>query len=230
MAAKRGSGSKSSTSRSGTKRSGSRSGSSRSASSRGSSTRSSSRSAPTTGLDKSIESFRDSLERSLTISRDRLQEVVDDAVSRGRMQRRDAEKMVSDLVSRSRRQTSSLLQELERVAEQARKDLRGRAAPGRQKGGQATPSAHPQVEGAAGRAGRVARDAADRPLAEADRLRRRSRLPSRFPITAYDQLTAAQVKTRLADLTPAELRKVRDYEKRNRNRKGVIKAIDQKLA
>jgi hypothetical protein len=30
--------------------------------------------------------------------------------------------------------------------------------------------------------------------------------------------------------TPAELRKVRDYEKRNANRKSVLSAIESKLA
>src|ERR1044071_2451324 len=54
--------------------------------------------ATTAGLDKSVEQFRDSLERSVTLSRDRLQEVVDDAVKRGRMTRSDAEKMLSELV------------------------------------------------------------------------------------------------------------------------------------
>ncbi|HEY8640588.1 MAG TPA: hypothetical protein VIL53_08800 [Solirubrobacterales bacterium] len=211
MAAKRGTSKKSTAKRSSAKRGGSAGAGGRRSGK--------SSSAATAGLDKSIESFRDSLERSLTLSRDRLQEVVDDAVRRGRMQRRDAEKLVSDLVSRSRSQTSSLLQDLEQMAEQARKELRGRTSPARR-----------QATQAARRAGRVARDAADRPLAEADRLRRRSRLPSRFPITAYDQLTAAQVKSRLADLSAAELRKVRDYEKRNQNRKGVVKEIDKKLA
>ena len=52
----------------------------------------------TTGLDKSVEQFRESLEHSVTLSRDRLQEVVDDAVKRGRMTRGDAEKMLSDLI------------------------------------------------------------------------------------------------------------------------------------
>src|SRR6476619_7869625 len=67
----------------------------------------------TAGLDKSIESSRSSLERSLTLSRERLQEVADDAVKRGRMTRGDANKLVSDLVTRGRRQTDSLLKELE---------------------------------------------------------------------------------------------------------------------
>ena len=50
-----------------------------------------------------------------------------------------------------------------------------------------------------------------------------------FPILGYDDLTAAQVTGRLGDLAPAELRKVRDYERRNANRKSVLAAIEQKL-
>jgi polyhydroxyalkanoate synthesis regulator phasin len=194
----------------------SRSSSKRSSSSRSSSTRRSS--AATAGLDKSIENFRSSLERSLTLSRDRLQEAVDDAVRRGRMQRRDAEQLVSDLVSRSRSQTTTMLRDLEKMADQARKELGGRTGPARR-----------QASQAARRAGRAARDAADRPLAEADRLRRRSPLPTGFPITAYDQLTAAQVKSRLGHLSRADLRKVRTYESNNQQRKGLLKDIDGRL-
>jgi hypothetical protein len=50
-----------------------------------------------------------------------------------------------------------------------------------------------------------------------------------FPITAYDDLTADQVVGRLSGLTPAELRKVRDYERRNANRKTVLNSIESKL-
>ena len=63
----------------------------------------------TTGLDKSVAQFRESLEQSVTLSRDRIQEVVDDAVKRGRMTRGDAENMLSDLVKKGRKQTDSLL-------------------------------------------------------------------------------------------------------------------------
>ena len=58
-----------------------------------------------------------------------MQEVVDDAVKRGRMTRGDAEKMLSDLVKRGRKQTDSLLGELERLVKQARKEVGGRAEP-----------------------------------------------------------------------------------------------------
>ena len=50
-----------------------------------------------------------------------------------------------------------------------------------------------------------------------------------FPITGYDDLTAAQIQSRLEGLTPAELRKVRDYERRHGNRKTVLTAIERKL-
>ena len=122
-----------------------------------------------------------------------------------------------------------MLRDLERLATQARKEVRGRSTPVRKRATQAARQARRQVEGGAGRAGRVVRDTADRPLAQADRLRRRAGVGANFPITAYDQLTATQVQSRLADLTPAELRKVRDYEKRNDDRKSVVAAIERKL-
>jgi hypothetical protein len=70
---------------------------------------------------------------------------------------------------------------------------------------------------------------ADRMMREADRARRATGLGPAFPITGYDDLTAAKVTDRLGDLDRAELRKVRDYEKRNANRKSVLAAIEQKL-
>ncbi|HEX8085691.1 MAG TPA: hypothetical protein VF529_15470 [Solirubrobacteraceae bacterium] len=59
--------------------------------------------------------------------------------------------------------------------------------------------------------------------------RRAAGLSSSFPIAAYDDLTAAQIAERLADLSASELRKVRDYEKRNANRKSVLGAIERRL-
>jgi hypothetical protein len=66
-------------------------------------------------------------------------------------------------------------------------------------------------------------------LREVDRARRVAGVGPSFPILGYDDLTAAQVTERLADLSAAELRKVRDYEKRNANRKSVLAAVEQKL-
>ncbi|MFI5028368.1 MAG: hypothetical protein ACHQCF_05230 [Solirubrobacterales bacterium] len=95
------------------------------------------RSTSTTGLDKSIEEFRSHLERNVNLSRERLQEVVDDAVKRGRMTRGDAEKMLSELIKRGRRQTDSLLKELERLVRLARKEVQGRGQPVRRQATQA---------------------------------------------------------------------------------------------
>jgi polyhydroxyalkanoate synthesis regulator phasin len=168
--------------------------------------------------DKSVEAFRDALERSVTLSRDRLQDAVDDAVKRGRMTREDANELVSSLLSRSRRYSDELVKQLERLLDQAQREIETR-----------TGSARRRATAEARRAARAARDAADAPLAQADRLRRRSGVTAGGPITAYDQLTANQIKSRLSDLSPAELRSVRTREQRGKARKGVISDIDRRI-
>jgi polyhydroxyalkanoate synthesis regulator phasin len=168
--------------------------------------------------DKSVEAFRDALEHSVTLSRERLQDVVDDAVKRGRMTRDDANELVSSLISRSRRYSDELVKQLERLLDQAQREIETRTGPARRR---ATAEAR--------RAARAARDAADVPLAQADRLRRRSGVPAGGPITAYDQLTATQIKSRLGDLSPAELRQVRTREQRGKARKGILNDIDRRL-
>jgi hypothetical protein len=111
----------------------------------------------------------------LVISRARLQEVVDEAVERGRITRGDAADLVADLLSRARSQADELL------------------------GG---------------------------PLEAA---RRVAGLGPEFPITGYDDLTAAEVVAELEGMTDADLRVVREYEKANANRKTVLGAIERKL-
>jgi len=64
----------------------------------------------------------------------------------------------------------------------------------------------------------------------ADRARRTVGGGQTFPIVGYDDLTAAQVQARLDGLSPGELRKVREYERRHANRKSVLAAIDKALA
>src|SRR5829696_5106499 len=70
--------------------------------------------------EQSVQAFREALEKSVTISRDRLQEVIDDAVRRGRMTRTDADEMVGRLATRGREQAEDLLSQLDRVLTQAR--------------------------------------------------------------------------------------------------------------
>ena len=166
-----------------------------------------------TRAEESVQAFREALEKSITISRERLQEVVDDAVRRGRITRGDAEEMVGRLVTRGRDQAEDLMDQLERVISQLRE------APGR---------ARHEVSGRAEQARKRAVEAVDKPLAGADRMRRAARIPG-FPITAYDQLSIRQIDRRLQELSRAELRRVREYERRNRARKGVLRVLDRKL-
>lgn len=186
--------------------------------------------------DKSVQAFRDALERSrtalesnVTLSQERIQEVMDDAVKRGRMTRGDANELASSLVSRGRKAADDLVSELEKLLEQARKELESRTAKARKELESRSASTRKQATRAAGRVSRAARDAADRPLAEADRLRRRTGAPGPA-ISGYDQLTAPQIKTRLKDLSAADLRKVRTQEKSGKARKGILDAIEKQLA
>jgi hypothetical protein len=60
--------------------------------------------------------------------------------------------------------------------------------------------------------------------------RRVAGLGPEFPITGYDDLTAAEVAAELDGMSEAELRGVHDYEKANANRKTVLGAIERRLA
>ena len=50
-----------------------------------------------------------------------------------------------------------------------------------------------------------------------------------FPIPDYDELNVEEVKETLDDLTAAQIREVREYEKRNKNRETLIEQFDRKL-
>ena len=60
--------------------------------------------------------------------------------------------------------------------------------------------------------------------------RRRAGVGPSFPITGYDELTAAQIGHRLGDLSKPELRKVRTHEKNGKGRKSILDKIDKALA
>jgi polyhydroxyalkanoate synthesis regulator phasin len=139
------------------------------------------------------------LSHGVVVTRDRLQEALDDAVKRGRMTPGDANELLLDILRRGRKQTEDVLADIEQLV-------------GRGRG---------QLDTARRRAG-------ERALREVDRVRRATGVAS-FPIGNYDDLTAAQVAERLGDLTPAQLRKVRDYERRNANRKSVLSEIEKAL-
>ncbi|HEX8104906.1 MAG TPA: hypothetical protein VF533_19960 [Solirubrobacteraceae bacterium] len=148
----------------------------------------------------------------VVLTRERIQVVLDDAVERGRMTRTDASELATALFERGRRQTDDLLADIEQLLGRSREQLDDTTTDVRRK-------TRNRVAGPA-----------DRVLREMDRARRAAGIGTSFPISGYDELTAAQVTGRLGDLTPAELRKVRDYERRNANRKSVLAAVEQKLA
>ena len=50
-----------------------------------------------------------------------------------------------------------------------------------------------------------------------------------FPIPDYDELNVEKVKGMLDGLTAAQIREVREYEKRNKNRETLIEQFDRKL-
>ena len=166
--------------------------------------------------------LRDALARGVVaplnivmLSRERIEEAFDDAVKRGRMTADDAQDLVQGLLERGRKQTNDVLSDLEQ--------LLGR-------GTGTVEDARKQVRTAAKRSRSRVRGVVDPAIAQADRARRIAGVGPNFPVLGYDDLTAAQVQTRLDGLTPAELRKVRDYEKRNANRKSVLDAIENKLS
>jgi hypothetical protein len=109
----------------------------------------------------------------VVIPRARLQEVIDEAVARGRITRAAAADLVADLLARAR----DIEQLVTRLPVEA-----ARRAPG-----------------------------------------------SELPISGYDDLTAAQVAGALDGMGVADLRRVREYEKANANRKTVLAAIERKL-
>lgn len=148
------------------------------------------------------------------LTSERLQETIDDLVRRGRMTRQDAEDLVHNLVAIGRRQAQDALTDLEGVAGRSARET-GRLTRDRVKG-----------------AGAAARRApgGDRALRMVDRARRVAGLGHPFPIIGYEDLTAAQVNERLGELSPPQLRKVRDHERRNANRKTVMGAIERLLA
>jgi polyhydroxyalkanoate synthesis regulator phasin len=142
----------------------------------------------------------------VVLTTERIQEVLDDAAERGRVTRSDANEVAAQLISRGRQQTEQLLSDVERVIGFGRRPI-----------SQATRGARWS-------------ESIDLLVRSADRARRSVGVGQTFPILGYDDMAAAQVQVRLEGLAPAELRRVREYERRHANRKSVLEAIDKSLA
>src|SRR3954453_4950035 len=182
---------------------------------------------------KSVAEFRQALTTHLIrplelvmISRSRIEDALDEVVKRGRMTRDDATQLSQALFTLGRQQTDDVMKDLEQLLGRGRSRFDERTGNVRERSVEAARGARRSV----GRAADAARTAADPLLVQADRARRVAGVGPAFPITGYDDLTAAQINSRLDTLTPAELRKVRDYERRRGNRKSVLEAIESKLS
>ena len=181
---------------------------------------------------KSVAEFRQALSTNLIrpldlvmISRERIEGALDEVVKRGRMTRDDATQLGQALFTVGRQQTDDVLKDLEQLLGRGRTRLEARSETVRDRSVEAARGARKR----AGSATAAARKAADPLLAQADRARRAAGVGPSFPISGYDDLTSAQIQARINGLTPAVLRKVRDYERRRGNRKSVLEAIEGQL-
>jgi hypothetical protein len=52
---------------------------------------------------------------------------------------------------------------------------------------------------------------------------------AKFPIEGYDELTVDEISARLGALSTEELREVRDYEERNKNRDTILEQLDRRI-
>ena len=99
------------------------------------------------------------------LTRERIQETLDEAAQRGRVTRTDANELVSELVRRGRAQTDDIVKDVESLLERGRD----------------------QLESATRRARRT--EPVDRLVRGADRARRTVGVGPSFPIVGYDELT-----------------------------------------
>jgi CRP-like cAMP-binding protein len=52
---------------------------------------------------------------------------------------------------------------------------------------------------------------------------------AQFPIEGYDELTVEEVSARLGALSAEDLREVRDYEERTKNRETLLEQLDRRI-
>ncbi|KRA27243.1 MULTISPECIES: hypothetical protein [unclassified Nocardioides] len=183
---------------------------------------------------KNLKALRGALEHSVTIQMTRLQDVVDDLVSRGSLSRTDADKLIDQLVSTSKAYTHALLEVLETVRVETRKNLEAglstAAAPVmatanklvdtvRKGKGQKPGKKGKDKLGKTGKKGKAKAGAADAKLT----------VVQHDPIPDLADLSIAKIRPLLAALTPAELRQVRAREATGKGRTSLLAEIDRSL-
>lgn len=187
---------------------------------------------------KNLKALRGALEHSVTIQLTRLQEVIDDLVARGSLSRADADKLVDQLVSTSKAYTQALLQVVETVRTETRKNVEAglstAASPvmatanklvdkvrqGSKPGSTSGSKQGKKVKnGGKGKKGKVRAGAADTKLT----------VVQHDPIPDLAELSIAKIRPQLAGLTPAELRQVRAREATGKGRTSLLAEIDRGL-
>jgi len=190
-----------------------------------------------TVVTKNLRALHGALEHSLTIQRNRLQEIVDDLVSRGTLTRSDADGLLNQLVTSSKDYSQALLKVLDSVAADARRGLGGGIAPVMATAGRTAEKIADTVRRAPGLAAKKPRTApkaapkpsAAKPAAAKPAAAKPATTGSSEPIPGYAGLTVAEIKPRLTGLSAGALRKVRDLEVAGKARKSVLGQIDQLL-
>jgi polyhydroxyalkanoate synthesis regulator phasin len=140
------------------------------------------------------------------LTRERIQETLEEAVQRGRVTRTDANDLAGELLRRGRQQTEELLVDMERALDSGRE----------------------RVESATGKRSKLT-EGVSRLARTADRARRTVSTSGGPPIAGYDELTARQIQARLGALSAPQLRQVGEYERRHANRKTVLDAVSRGL-
>ncbi|NYJ01480.1 cell division septation protein DedD [Nocardioides thalensis] len=190
----------------------------------------------TAPVTKNLKALQGALEHSLTIQRVKVQEIVDELVTRGTLSRAEADRLLNRLLASSKDYSAALLAVLDTVSSETRKTLgaglEAGLAPVMATASKVveTVKAAPKLVGAktpktpskpAARKPAAAKPAAAKPSP--------SSTTAADPIAGYDDLTVAQLKPKLAGLTPADLRKVRTVETSGKRRKGVLDEIARLL-
>lgn len=179
---------------------------------------------------KNLKALHGALEHSLTIQRVKVQEIVDELVTRGALSRAEADRLLTRLVTSSKDYSQALLTVLDTVTNETRKTLGAGLevglAPVMATAGKLveTVKAAPRLVGAKAPKARTSTPKASAAPASTPKA------ATTNPITGYDDLTVAQVKPRLAGLSPADLRAVRAAETSGKGRKGVLDEIVRRLS
>ncbi|MCX6399851.1 MAG: hypothetical protein NTX33_07985 [Propionibacteriales bacterium] len=179
---------------------------------------------------KNLKALRGALEHSVTIQLTRLQEVIDDLVARGSLSRADADKLVDQLMSTSKAYTQALLQVVETVRTETRKNVEAGLSTA------ASPvmaTANKLVDkvrqgSKPGKKGKKGTGKKGKGKAKAG-AEAKLTVVQHDPIPDLADLSIAKIRPLLAGLTPAELRQVRAREATGKGRKSLLAEIDRDL-